>query len=96
MVEWSINLVKQLVISSKFMAFVGVFPQLLRGWGSSKTSSKSKLNLERGVWGVDGVAGSQDVALTADDSENRLRHFFDAEFLLLVASLCDLRRPLTS
>lgn len=96
MVEWSINLVKQLDISSKFMAFVEVFSQVPRGWGSSKTSSKSKLNLARGVRGVDGVAGSQDVTLTTDDSENRLRHFFEAEFLLPVASLCDFRRPLTS
>lgn len=49
------------------MALDDVFP----GSGSSKTSSKS--NLEEQLRGVDGVAGSHDVALTTDDSENLRR-----------------------
>lgn len=94
MLEWSINVIKQLDISSKFMAFEEFFSQ---GRGSSKTSSKSNFEeVLRGVSGVDGVA-SHDVALKTDDSENRRRNFFTpADDLRLEDSLCDFRRPLTS
>lgn len=69
MLEWSINVIKQLDISSKFMALA--LDDVFSGSGSSKTSSKS--NLEEQLSGVDGVAGSHDVALTTDDSENLRR-----------------------
>jgi hypothetical protein len=101
MLEWSINVIKQLDISSKFRAFISLeefFSQSFKGSGSSKTSSK--LNIMPSAWGVrgvDGVAGSQDLALRADDSENLLRkRFVPVEGLLAVDSLCDFRRPLTS
>lgn len=86
--EWSINVIKQLDISSKFIAFAGAFSQRIDG--SSKTQSKSNFEaVVRGVRGVEGVAGSHDVALKTDDSENRRRCFFsvDDDALFLDASL---------
>lgn len=64
--------------------------------GSSKTSSsnvKCVWLLKDGVCGVDGVAGSQDVALYTEDSEKRRLPFFVTAFSFTDESLCDFLLP---